>query len=443
MAAFVTRVAVDPSELTHSVTVGLPADELVRLRGVLVRIVNADLLNVVTSASVSGQAFMYFDGDENDRLANGVAICGSDKVAVPIDSFFTERATIVLQDDFEDEVFRVFVREDEDEDGPLEVVVATSPGDDGETYELNVADARVYRDVVGKAAPSPAQCLATIHRPRTSARCVNAERMVYQLPAWYGNVFLAFLSRELRLHVLARASLPDEPPVPLSLIDGGRCTRAVVGTDASAPPVLRCTIQFHQASMGCICGLHSASRDVPHFRCVQLTMQTCGNRCLAGHAGCGLHRRAPQPTSSIAARACLGDAKLTMRCMHRTEEDNKVHPFTTVPLPVGSPFLAALSAASVDLVEPNDPPAPDRIKDALCTAFRSDVASRSGRVSEEELLRRDEIALSLLAEGKHFFGLSGARGRSAALRLRDNPQAAVEAYLRNVTPTHGHLLPRK
>ena len=30
--------------------------------------------------------------------------------------------------------------------------------DDGETYQLNAADARVYRDVVAKAAPSPAQC---------------------------------------------------------------------------------------------------------------------------------------------------------------------------------------------------------------------------------------------------------------------------------------------
>lgn len=441
--AFVTRVAVPPAELTHDVSVPLCSDELVRLRGVLVRVVDAELLNSVTSASVSGQSFTIFEGEQRDSLLSCVAIHGSKNVAVPIPSFLVEDATLSLQDDFQDEVFRITVKRDDDDNGPLELVVSTGgQDDDSEVYELNSADARVYRDVIGKAVPSHAACLATIRRPRTSARCVNVEKQVYQLPSWYGDIFVAFLSRALRLHVLARASLPDAPPVPLSLVDGGRCVRTHGGPGAGAP-TLRCTVQLHEASIGCICGLHKGGSNMPHFKCVQLTLQTCGARCVAGHAGCDLHRRAPQPTSALAARACLGDAKLTMRCMHCYEDDRKVHSSTVMNLPASDPFLAAMSAAAVELVEVESPPAPDRIKDALCAAFRSGVASRSGRTSEEELVKRDDIALSLLAEGRHFFGTVSARGKTPALRLRDNPQAAVEAHLRNAMVTHGHLLATK
>ena len=442
MTALVTRVAVDPKELTHHVSVAVSPDDLVRLRGVLVRILNADLLNGVTSAAVSGQAFMLFSEDDDPaRLSQAVVVSSGNDVAVPITSFLVDESRLVLKDDFDDVLFNVSAQKDDydDDSGPLRVLVTSgSDGDDdgdGDAFELNAADARVYKDVLARTKPSAADCIATIRRPRTSARCLSVEHQRYQLPSWYGDVFVAFLSRALRLHVLARAALADAPPVPLSLLDGGRVGR--VGGEGAAS-LQRCTFQFHGASIGCICQLNKGGEAAGDFKCVQITMQTCGERCAAGRSGCERHRHALQATSPLAARACLGEAKLILRCMH--SEEGAVKALSTKELPAKDPFFGALSAAAVELVEINNPVAPDRVKDALCAAFRSEVASRSGRVSEEELAHRDEIALALLAENRHFFGTLGGRGKALALRLRDNPAATVPSHLRNAMATHGHLL---
>ena len=130
--------------------------------------------------------------------------------------------------------------------------------------------------------------------------------------------------------------------------------------------------------------------------------------------------------------------------MHAATDGSRgVQPLTQCVLPSEDPFIGALSAGIVELMEQDNAVAPDRVKDALCAAFRSEVAARGGRVSDEELANRDAIALSLLAGRQHYFGLAGARGRTPALRKRDAPQASVETFLRNIASTHGHLLPGK